>query len=197
MNGLHAIILALLLPQLSSEVTKGDWSVYNVLSDVNVSVSLDIVKSLPVHTYWDYEKASYRTSIIGDLIKLDFPDLVKFSRKHIAGKNSQALSLVNVTVVDSPVVYMHAMVAIQYLANVAFDYNNRLKTLLAEKYDFGLKVLRIANQTGTEWRTASEIKAMAKVVDLKLLNKKTRMEIMKKHADMATHLLKMKYDVRM
>jgi hypothetical protein len=188
-------ILCLLFSPLSSEKLTPDWSVFRIISDVNISKSVEIIQQLPVHRYWDYEKGVFRTGIVGDLIKTSFPELVMVTRKHISEPNEKAIRLMNVTVVDSSLVFMHTLITVKYLANLAYDYKKRLDVLIAEKNDFALKVLRVANQTGTEWRTASEIRAARNVVELKIENKKKKLELLLKQREIDIELATMKFEV--
>lgn len=188
-------LLCLFLSPLSSVKVTPDWSVFNIIADVNISKSVEIVENLPVHRYWDYERGGFRTGIIGDIVKDSFPELVTLSRKQISGSNEKLIRLVNVTVVDKPLVFMHTLVAVKYLAQLASDFQNRLNTLVAEKYDFSLKILRIANQTGTEWRTASEIRAARNNVLLKIENRKKKLKLLQNQEEFNIELRKMKHEV--
>jgi hypothetical protein len=143
------------------------WDVFAILPDPpHFKNSLDIVNYVPVSEYWDTAKAQFRVGILGDVLNVTHPELVTILPKtrFVEGK----MEVMNMLVPDTSVLFMHMVNVIQSMAVRALEMKSEVDLFYREKEDFALKIIRIASQTGVEWRTAAEIKAARAVVERRL-----------------------------
>jgi hypothetical protein len=143
------------------------WDVFTILPDPPLlKDSLDIVNFVHVSEYWDTAKAQFRVGILGDVLNLTHPQLVAILPKtrFVDGK----MEVMNVLAPDTSALFMHMVNVIQNLTDRALEMKAEVDLFHREKEDFALKIIRIASQTGVEWRTAAEIKAARAVVERRL-----------------------------
>eukprot|EP00602_Paraphysomonas_sp_CaronLab_P000190 CAMPEP_0185030898 /NCGR_PEP_ID=MMETSP1103-20130426/18026_1 /TAXON_ID=36769 /ORGANISM="Paraphysomonas bandaiensis, Strain Caron Lab Isolate" /LENGTH=679 /DNA_ID=CAMNT_0027566201 /DNA_START=356 /DNA_END=2395 /DNA_ORIENTATION=- len=102
--------------------------------------------------------------------------------------------MLNITTVDHPALFMHVFSVTKFLAEKFQHINNLLSALREERNNFALKVLRIANETGREWRTASEIAAARNVYQVKLGNIDKKIENTQKRLALKLRNIRSKYE---
>lgn len=151
-----------------------DWTPYIVVDGMTESDSLrtdsvNIVSKVPLFYYWDVEKSAYSMGVIGSELTSDslFSPYLSIMDKKVV-RNRVVETIPNVTVVDIDALYMNTLVAIQHLANASSTLNSELSVLQEEKLDFAKKIIRIADETGKEWRTASEIRSEREIVEMRM-----------------------------
>ena len=147
------------------ELRMPDWSVFSLTGDVpNIHMSKDIVRSIPVQYYWDSHKGQFKFGILGESVEEVYPQFVTSAQR----KFSIDSPIYNVTSANTDEIFPHLVLVIQHLAaNVAAEIEATVQELLAEGDNFALKIIRIANETGIEWRTASEIRTSREVIEIK------------------------------
>ena len=90
-----------------------DGGEFVVLSEVSLEKSLDMVRSVPAHFYFDVGKGHYRVGIFGDNITSTHPEFVQLVDIAVL-KGVPGLS--DTATVDTALVFTHAMAASQLLA---------------------------------------------------------------------------------
>lgn len=148
-------VLVLCMPVLCAQPVP-NWEHFDEIGFPNISTSVDIVTRTPLSRYWDTSKAEFRTGCLGSLMREVFPELTAET------KSGKGIGMT--TVVDTNALFTHMLVATKHLALLYGEHQSRLEMMSKEKKDFALKVLRVANETNTEWRTASELRARREVV---------------------------------
>ena len=133
-----------------------NWEHFDDVDFPNISASVDIITRTPLSRYWDTTKAEFRTGCLGSLMRDVFPELTAEAK---SGKGAGMT-----TVVDTNALFTHMLVVTKHLALLYAEHESQLNVMLMEKRDFALKVLRVANETNTEWRTASELRARREVL---------------------------------
>lgn len=158
---------------LSQNVSGGDahfqnvpnWSVFEVSAEQHeVQNSINVVKSIPVQHFWDFHKGHFKFGILGESVEDFYPNFVTNSRI----KFSIDSASYNLTSANTEIIFSHLVLVVQYLAvKIAGELGTTVKELLAENDNFALKIIRIANETGIEWRTANEIRTSREVIEIK------------------------------
>lgn len=90
-----------------------DGGEFVVLSEVSLEKSLEMVRSIPAHFYFDVGKGHYRVGIFGDSVASTHPEFVQMVDKAVL-KGVSGLS--DTATVDTALVFTHAMAASQLLA---------------------------------------------------------------------------------
>lgn len=103
--------------------------VFPVLSRMSLENSLESIRDLPVHHYFDVQKGTYRVGIMGESVAESHPNFVKMVDKKIL-LGSSVVSLGETPSVDVSLVFTHALAAGQLLAQRAEQI--RLATVAAE-----------------------------------------------------------------
>lgn len=152
-----------------------DWSNYEVISDVDFLASAAIVKNIPIFRYWDSTKSKFRTGIVGEYIENRYPNLVSVVDRKIMTKENNLITE-KLYVVDTNTIFMHMFAMVQKYAQTAVEMQSRLDSLLQEKMDIALKIIRIANETGSEWRTATEIRGSREVLESRVWTIQSRID---------------------
>lgn len=147
-----------------------DWSAYIEYDTyMNWNKSNNLIMQLPVYQYWDSGRADYEVGVLSDELKNIeiYQEFVSIIDKQTF-VNGVVNVKKNVAVTDIDSLLMHMVASIQNLNLNVTEYELWIEQLIKEKDDFALKIIRIAEETGKEWRTASEIRAMRHNVDLKI-----------------------------
>lgn len=149
----------------SIAVLKPDWSAFDISDDVlDIQESINVVKLIPVQYFWDFHKGQFKFGILGESVEEVFPQFVTHSKR----KYSVDSHIYNVTSANTDVIFTHLVRVVQHLAlHLAYAIDSTVERLLAEGDNFALKIIRIANETGVEWRTAKEIRTSREVVEIK------------------------------
>jgi hypothetical protein len=93
-----------------------DWSPFEVVETLNPVESKDIIRQLPIQQYWDVQKGSFRTGIIGETLNRTFPEFVSSVEMKV-NKGGKLVTVDN-SVVDSSALFMHGLAALSYLAQL-------------------------------------------------------------------------------
>jgi acid phosphatase family membrane protein YuiD len=166
MRNIYFIFTAIYAHYLQIHATSSvDWSSYSTVSDVgNYEDSVNIVKNIPIFRYWDNSKAKFRTGVLAEYMVSNFSSFVSIVDRKIADKNGH-LVVEKMYVADTNAIFMHMFATVQRYAREAVALKSMLDELFQEKENFALKLIRIANDTGKEWRTASEIRGTREVLE--------------------------------
>jgi hypothetical protein len=122
------------------------------------------VQSIPVQYFWDFHKGQFKFGILGESVETAYPEFVTNSKR----KFSIDSPTYNVTSANTDVIFTHLVLVIQHLANkFASAIDSSVNDLLAESENIALKIIRIANDTGIEWRTANEIRTSREAIEIK------------------------------
>jgi hypothetical protein len=100
--------------------TQVDWNPFDVMGVVDDTASVNLLKSLQVHQYWDVQKGSFRTGILGERLNATHPQFVSPLTAKVS--KGGALTTVETLLVDQPALFMHGLSALRGL----IDINNRL-----------------------------------------------------------------------
>lgn len=109
-----ALIFLLVCGNLYGHV---DWSPFECLENIDGDLSLRLIKDLPIHQYWDVQKGSFRTGIIGELLNKTLPQYVTSLNTKV-GKGS-TFSSIESLVVDQAAIYMHGISALRSVGNIS------------------------------------------------------------------------------
>lgn len=92
-----------------------DWSPFEVVTALEGKYSVNLIRSLPIQQYWDVQKGSFRTGLLGEDMSRQFPQYTSFVERKVirAGKNMG----VDNHIVDTASLYMCSLSAIQELAD--------------------------------------------------------------------------------
>jgi hypothetical protein len=142
-----------------------NWSVFEESAELpDVQESLRVVQSIPVQHFWDFHKGHFKFGILGESVAELYPHLVTQSKR----KFSIDSPTYDVTSANTDVIFTHLVVVVQHLAvKMASVVGSTVEELLAEGDNVALKIIRIANETGIEWRTANEIRTSREVLEIK------------------------------
>ena len=149
-----------------SAVVVPNWEIFETINSVDVSQCIDAVNSIPVNRYWDTEKAEFRSGFLGDELAKSYPEHVSNVSKSRYINNQ--LKTEQITVVETSALFSYMICAIQYVTEMSVNIQRELNKFTEEKKDFALKIIRIAAQTGVEWRTAAEIRAARQLVQKRI-----------------------------
>jgi len=154
-----------LAPSASTGAVEPDWSVFHISDEtLDIKESIGVVQSIPVQYFWDFHKGQFKFGILGESVEEFYPHFVTNSRM----KFSIDSPIYNVTSANTDVIFSHLVLVIQYLAmKISGDLGSSVSELLAESDNIALKIIRIANETGIEWRTANEIRTSREVIEIK------------------------------
>ena len=154
-------------PKLSVDDTtiNPNWSVFTLSEELpDREESIRIVQSIPVQYFWDFHKGQFKFGILGESVEELYPQFVTNSKR----KFSIDSPTYNVTSANTDVIFTHLVLVVQHLAlQMASVIGSTVEELLAEGDNFALKIIRIANETGIEWRTANEIRTSREVIEIK------------------------------
>lgn len=173
-------------PPLFSEPTNENidtppaWNVYEVLEDeaLNITQSLSFVKDIPVRTYWDVHRASFRTGVLGDEIIESFPQFVAYSLIKNGTKDSRGpISLINVTTIDTGSLLMHLFLVVKHMAEKAANTSLTGRSLRTQLSEFENKLKVWKRLTGEDWKTAAQLRTECSVkeIHIEMLGKRIEM----------------------
>lgn len=111
---LMAFVLLLSCGQFYGHV---DWSSFERVENIDDRDSLSLIKGLPMHQYWDVQRGSFRTGIIGEKLNTTLPQYVS-SLSTKVGKGGTT-STIESLVVDQVAIYMHGISALRRLGNIS------------------------------------------------------------------------------
>lgn len=94
------------------ELQQVNWAAFTCVQSVNVTESLEIVRTVPILHYFDVIKSDYRTNVIGELVEKALPDLVVRMERKFTKKNGTQY-VYDVPVIDSSKFFMHFIVCLQ------------------------------------------------------------------------------------
>lgn len=151
--------------EANMDALEPDWSVFEILEELpDIEESIRVVQSIPVQYFWDFHKGQFKFGILGESVEAFYPQFVTNSKM----KFSVDSPVYNVTSANTEVIFSHLVLVVQYLARkIAGELGSTVNDLLAESDNFALKIIRIANETGIEWRTANEIRTNREVIEIK------------------------------
>jgi hypothetical protein len=160
----------------TAAVLNPDWSIFNILDIANVTESLEILQNIPISRYWDTEKAEFRVGILPDIIGEEYSSFITNIPKSRVVNRTTVFETINIT--DTPKLLLHMINVLQSLSSNALFMSDQVNDFIEEKNNFALKIIRIAQQTGKEWRTAEEIKASRYLLEKRrqILNQKLENE---------------------
>ena len=127
------LLITSILYILSTVAVEIDWEQVSALhTDFGLAKSsslLPLLKSIPISLYWDSNKATFRTNLIGELLAQDQEDGLYGS--YLSSKVSKVVSngelvTANLTVVDLNRLFMEAIVVIQALAHEMEEMKRQL-----------------------------------------------------------------------
>lgn len=155
---------------ISNEI---DWSCFETQHEVDVTASLEHIRKLPMHHFWDVLKASFRTGVVGDSLKGSMlPYVNKVERKlTVSGKSS----VVESYVLESTVVYMHGIAALQHLIGVSSSLRASLPFMTAA-HDYPPTTLRafgLVAQNGT--LSVASLRATKEAIEYRLKSVQQKM----------------------
>lgn len=136
-----------------------DWSSFTELSDLLSSESITIIKSLPIHRYWDVGKARFRTGILPEYVRHEHPEFISQMDIRIT-RNKQLLTIKNVSVVDQNIVLSHMLAAIQYLAHQYSILSLELQRLRQDQNFINGKVNKLFEALKQHNLTAAEMASL-------------------------------------
>lgn len=115
-------ILGNLVAALSHEGV--DWSPFEVTTTLDGEYSVDLIKALPIQQYWDVQKGSFRTGLLGEDMNKVFPQFTSFVERKVirAGKN---MGMDN-HIVDTASLYMCSLSAIKQLASAGDELEMKI-----------------------------------------------------------------------
>lgn len=162
-------MISVVQSQVSLE-TKLDWTAYTVydhFQDLNRSTNL--IMNLPIFQYWDTERAEYEVGpIASELSSSLFADFVyKMDKKTFVDGIVDVQE--NVSMVDTDGLMWHMIASLQNIYKVKLEHSILVAKLIEEKHDFAKKIVRVAEDTGKEWRTASEMRATVDIIDARIV----------------------------
>ncbi len=110
-----------------------DWSSFEVYSLVNGQENMDIVRKLPIQQYWDVQKGSFRSGLIGETISNEFPQFVSHVERKVvkAGRVLGADS----HVVDTASLFMCSLSAVQELIAIEIQLSAKHGAFLCSGHD--------------------------------------------------------------
>ena len=161
---LLAIVVCGLLGRIAPAFcTHGNWEIYDVYDNASVEDAIELVRNCPVSYYFDTQKGYFRVGFLAGALNESYARfLVNIPRLVRTADNN--METVNVPSVDVTGLFSRALPVIHYLGEMAEITNHQIEDFKREKDNFALKIIRIATDTGTEWRTANEIKAAREVL---------------------------------
>lgn len=107
-----------------------DWTAFEVKDFVKHDDSIEFIKSLPLNQYWDASKSSFRTGILAEKILHLHPKLVTAIDKKVT--LTAKLHTVATHVVDTSLVFMHSLSALQSL--IISSENLKSKIIIPDLY---------------------------------------------------------------
>jgi hypothetical protein len=145
-------------PSPSDHATNGiDWEAYQILEDeVNISQSLEYLRRIPVHLYWDEHRGGFRTGVLGEKIIDTFPELVTYSLIKNATKGP--ISLINITTIDTNTLFMHLFLVVQWMTQKSSEIAEATQPLRRQLEDFETSLALWQNVTGEDWKTAAQLR---------------------------------------
>lgn len=132
----HLVLVALLIAYSVSSVSAGehvDWSSFEVQALVNNQENLEIVKRLPFQQYWDVQKGSFRSGLIGETISGAYPQFVSYVERKVV-KGGRTLGA-DSHVVDTTSLFMCSLSAVQELINTELQLSTKYETLSYYRVD--------------------------------------------------------------
>lgn len=187
-----------------------DWDLFSSEGVVPYNESKRLILGFPITQYWDVHKKSFRTGIIGDMIKESNPDLISdVQRKFkIHGKPQS----IDTTSVELPLIFMHSFNAIKFVIELHDFVARKIADnhLLLDEVSSRLEVLKtemkLAMEKDTTCKTllnrinTSNFKTQAKrestlfqFDDLKFQSEQRKMNLIQSHEvlsnDTMSHLV--------
>lgn len=155
--------------QVGHEV-KLDWSPYTVFDTFqDLNKSTDLIMNLSMWQYWDMERAEYGVGPIASELPVTlFSDFISQMDKKTFVDGIVNIQP-NVSVVDTDSLLWHMIASLQNMYKVKLEHSVLVARLLEEKHDFAKKIVRVAEDTGKEWRTASEIRANVDIIQERIV----------------------------
>jgi hypothetical protein len=150
-----------------------DWDAYRILDDeINISQSLDYVKMIPVHLYWDEYRGGFRTGVLGEKIIGTFPQFVTYSLIKNATKGP--FSLINVTTIDTNTLFMHLFLVVKFMTQKSIDITQTILPLRTQFHEIEQKLSLWQNLTGEDWKTAAQLRVeyVEKEIELETIGKR-------------------------
>lgn len=145
-----------------------DWDlIYDMYGDASTEHALDVVSKCPVSYYFDTHRGFYRVGFLSSSLNGSFSDYVSVVPRMYRGPDLEMRTEL-VETVDSVSLFSEALLAIQNLGILAERISDQMNEFKKEKDNFALKIIRIATDTGKEWRTANEIRAAREVLQRRL-----------------------------
>eukprot|EP00598_Pedospumella_elongata_P004226 CAMPEP_0184974638 /NCGR_PEP_ID=MMETSP1098-20130426/6075_1 /TAXON_ID=89044 /ORGANISM="Spumella elongata, Strain CCAP 955/1" /LENGTH=817 /DNA_ID=CAMNT_0027497251 /DNA_START=49 /DNA_END=2502 /DNA_ORIENTATION=+ len=100
-----------------------DWSAFEVQAMVNGQENLDIIRKLPIQQYWDVQKGSFRSGLIGETISSEFPQFVSHVERKVI-KGGRVLGA-DSHVVDTTSLFMCSLSAAQELIRMELELSTK------------------------------------------------------------------------
>jgi hypothetical protein len=110
-------ILKCVFSDLSTNEVSIDWTAFETQEHVSDEDSVRLIKSFPVHQYWDVIKGSFRTGVIGDTISSSHPSFVSLVEKRVQ-VNGKTISTQNYAVETSSL-FMYSLSALRHIIKVS------------------------------------------------------------------------------
>lgn len=175
--------------------SQADWDIYEVHGNTSLEDSIELVRNCPVSYYFDTQKGYFRVGFLAGALNESYAQfLVNIPRLVRTADNS--METVNVPSVDVTSLFSRAMPVIQYLGETAEITHRQIEDFKREKDDFALKIIRIATDTGTEWRTANEIKAAREVLQRRLDGLQEQLQNEEKIQDLKRENVRLRHQKR-
>lgn len=165
---LKLVVLSVLLVNVmvySADIVT-NWNPFTEISNNSPSDSTEIMKSLPMHRYWDVGKARFRTGILAEFIEDKYPEFLSKMDIRIT-RNKQLLTVKNVSVIDPNIVLSHMLASIQYLAKVENSLELELHELIRDHERMHNQVNKLLSVVKQHNMTAAEMASLRDLVNYK------------------------------
>jgi hypothetical protein len=164
-----ALLCLLLLGPLGSLVQCAlyDWDSYETHGNASLEEAMRLVRTLPMNRYFDIQKGGFRIGMLPDMLHESHSSYVVNVPRVVRDKDGTP-TIIDVRTVDITEVFSRSLPVIQLLADLGSNVSEQIDAFYKEKDDFALKIIRIATETGKEWRTAGEIRGARDVLLLRL-----------------------------
>eukprot|EP01038_Epipyxis_sp_PR26KG_P013813 gene13813-18527_t len=115
-----------------------DWSNFlKIESGENLHMSREIIDQLEFLNYWDTQKMTFKTSLLGEYLEKSLPELVTTVEKRmkLSSNNDTTTKTVTHKIVDTSTIFMHSVFLIKQISNLSDHIKSNLEHYIKMKKD--------------------------------------------------------------